>query len=767
MTDALADSVTDRSSCSRAGRRAARARSAPSSTRRCSSRRARAPARRRCSSTASSRSSTADGPDLPVPMRGDRRDHVHREGRGRAARPRPRASCEQRADDADATPTRARPLRRTRSTSSTTPRSARCTRSRSASSPSSRSRPGCRRASRSATRSRRCSRSRSGGAALVDELLDDPELESTVLVLLAAGVKLDASAHGRRDPRRQLGPARPHRRAAAAARARSRRRGSPSSTRVCATGDDCRRRRRQVLARLGELEEYRDRLRAAFDDAERIELLLAEKPSFKVGNTGSKKNWPDIDARARPHREARRAAQGDDRRGARRRDQARGRRVRGRTSTAARRRAPRVGRARVPRPARARAARCCAIPSTAPPVRARLRERYQRILIDEFQDTDPIQVEIAALLGSDDPADGDRPWRRDERRPRPAVLRRRSQAVDLPVPPGRHRDVPRGPRALRRPAPLLPHVQLPLDRAGARVDQPRVRPSSSSRTRRRSPSTSRSTAARRVRAEHGPRRRAARRRAASPTGLDGRRAARARGGRRRGRGRAPRSTRSGRSYDKATRRVAPGAARRRLHPVAGAHVARTSSNARSTTPGVPYRAETSSLVYGSREVRDLLMTLRAVDDSERRARAGDARCARRCSAAATTTSSRSTSSTAAGGTSRPPPPETLPGRSSGRRARCASSRELHRERIVGRRRASCSNASCASAHVLEVGVDCRALPRRRAPGALRGRPGARVRRRGRAARCATTSRGRRCRAPKARGSWRPCCPRPTTTRCGS
>src|SRR5205807_1613996 len=30
---------------------------------------------------------------------------------------------------------------------------------------------------------------------------------------------------------------------------------------------------------------------------------------------------------------------------------------------------------------------------------------------------------------------------------------------------------------------------------------------------------------------------------------------------------------------------------------------------------IPYRAETSSLVYSSREVRDLLMTLRAIDDS--------------------------------------------------------------------------------------------------------------------------------------------------------
>ena len=38
-----------------------------------------------------------------------------------------------------------------------------------------------------------------------------------------------------------------------------------------------------------------------------------------------------------------------------------------------------------------------------PAVRTALRERYQRLLIDEFQDTDPIQVEMAALLGCGDP----------------------------------------------------------------------------------------------------------------------------------------------------------------------------------------------------------------------------------------------------------------------------------------------------------------------------------------------------------------------------
>ena len=42
-------------------------------------------------------------------------------------------------------------------------------------------------------------------------------------------------------------------------------------------------------------------------------------------------------------------------------------------------------------------------------MRKRLRARYQRLLVDEFQDTDPIQVDIAALLAAadDDPATGE------------------------------------------------------------------------------------------------------------------------------------------------------------------------------------------------------------------------------------------------------------------------------------------------------------------------------------------------------------------------
>ena len=45
-----------------------------------------------------------------------------------------------------------------------------------------------------------------------------------------------------------------------------------------------------------------------------------------------------------------------------------------------------------------------------PAVRTALRDRYRCLLIDEFQDTDPIQVELAALLGSGDPAPAAAGW---------------------------------------------------------------------------------------------------------------------------------------------------------------------------------------------------------------------------------------------------------------------------------------------------------------------------------------------------------------------
>jgi ATP-dependent exoDNAse (exonuclease V) beta subunit len=56
-------------------------------------------------------------------------------------------------------------------------------------------------------------------------------------------------------------------------------------------------------------------------------------------------------------------------------------------------------------------------PDHGPTVRAALRDRYRRLLIDEFQDTDPIQVELALLVASPDPDAGAQPWEAIEPEP--------------------------------------------------------------------------------------------------------------------------------------------------------------------------------------------------------------------------------------------------------------------------------------------------------------------------------------------------------------
>jgi ATP-dependent exoDNAse (exonuclease V) beta subunit len=52
-------------------------------------------------------------------------------------------------------------------------------------------------------------------------------------------------------------------------------------------------------------------------------------------------------------------------------------------------------------------------PDVGVAVRRALRGRYRRLLIDEFQDTDPIQVEVALLIACEDPTEGSGPpsWR--------------------------------------------------------------------------------------------------------------------------------------------------------------------------------------------------------------------------------------------------------------------------------------------------------------------------------------------------------------------
>ncbi len=51
----------------------------------------------------------------------------------------------------------------------------------------------------------------------------------------------------------------------------------------------------------------------------------------------------------------------------------------------------------------------------SPDVRSELQDHFRQVVVDEYQDTDPIQTEIALLLTSDEPPNGD--WRRATPRP--------------------------------------------------------------------------------------------------------------------------------------------------------------------------------------------------------------------------------------------------------------------------------------------------------------------------------------------------------------
>ena len=97
--------------------------------------------------------------------------------------------------------------------------------------------------------------------------------------------------------------------------------------------------------------------------------------------------------------------------------------------------------------------------------RLRVRMRYDAVLIDEFQDTDPLQVDIARAFAGE-PASGREPGR--------AVPGGRPEAVDLPLPSRRHGDLrsdragaePR--RVALRAAELQPSLAAGRDRMGQR-----------------------------------------------------------------------------------------------------------------------------------------------------------------------------------------------------------------------------------------------------------------------------------------------------------
>ena len=141
------------------------------------------------------------------------------------------------------TPSRRRDAAPRRSTSSTAPRCPPCTRSRSGSSPSTRSRPASRRASRCSTTSRRRWRSRSAGPASSTSCSTIPRSSARCCSRSTPTPTLDRPAHHRARVQRQLGPRRRAHgsRARPAAARRSRAAASASSTALCALGERVRR----------------------------------------------------------------------------------------------------------------------------------------------------------------------------------------------------------------------------------------------------------------------------------------------------------------------------------------------------------------------------------------------------------------------------------------------------------------------------------------------------------------------------------------------
>jgi len=241
-------------------------------------------------------------------------------------------------------------------------------------------------------------------------------------------------------------------------------------------------------------------------------------------------------------------------------------------------------------------------------VRERLRARYTHVLLDEFQDTDPIQwrhrrvlatgsVDVAGLTWNELPVDPGRLFLVGD--PKQSIYR---------FPPRRHRRVPPRPVSLRRP-PSPPDPELPILPPGDRVRELHLR--SADRGSRRLPTRLRRLEAARVDEPSGPGvvllGITPHDDAPSATTLREREAADVV---------AAIRTAVAEGWE-VTRRDPSRPEPCRLSDICVLLPARTSLGQLQDAldaAGIPYRAETSSLVYGTREIRDLLNLLRAVDD---------------------------------------------------------------------------------------------------------------------------------------------------------
>jgi ATP-dependent exoDNAse (exonuclease V) beta subunit len=242
-----------------------------------------------------------------------------------------------------------------------------------------------------------------------DALLDDPTLQRTLLLAFAADIRLDDLRHLARvfdsnwdlvgEPQRlPWAPIDPPRVDVEGFAARV--------DALLERRSECRDPDDLLCAILTDIAGYLQRLRQAPDEFEALHLLRTAKPTFK-SSRGKKANWQDKDSVLTELRSvgADRTALATD------------------VAVACLRRiAVEVARFTSESAAQRRAsgrlefhdllvgARELLRGPHGVAVRQRLHARYQRLLLDEFQDTDPIQIDLAVLIASEDPEAAGKSW---------------------------------------------------------------------------------------------------------------------------------------------------------------------------------------------------------------------------------------------------------------------------------------------------------------------------------------------------------------------
>lgn len=455
------------------------------------------------------------------------------------------------------------------------------------------------------------------GAAL-DRMLADPALARTLLLLFASGVRPDAlralalefdanwDLVEERVPRTAPEPpplAQPLSAALDAVAA------------VCQQVVHCTKDDDKLALHLGEIDRFAARLRTIDDELDLLDALTATEPkppSFKAGNKGAKANWTcdhkAIQAELRDAGERLDAVAGEV------------------AQACAHRIAVELRRTTLEAAEARRASGQLAfhdllvlarsLVSRHPHVRARLHARYTHLLLDEFQDTDPIQIEIAVRIAAarpEAPESGTLPWHEVEVAPghlffvgdpKQSIYRFRRADVSLFLQAAERYGADGGHVALstnfRTGAPIIDWVNVAFGRLlgeGAQIDVPV--PSQATYVPLHAP---------RPAAPVGP-----------PVSVLGREPMEA------GRASELREAEAEQVAATISRICAEGwsvaegdgwraAELRDITVLVPARTSLPFLEDALDAAGIPYRAESSSLVYASRAVRDLLMVLRAVDD---------------------------------------------------------------------------------------------------------------------------------------------------------